>query len=91
MLNRGTTTARGYGWRWQKLSAAILRCDRHTCRYCGGHATTVDHITPKSKGGTDAWNNLVACCRKCNGSKQDNPGSKQTEQPRPRFSRRMLT
>jgi 5-methylcytosine-specific restriction endonuclease McrA len=87
----GTTTARGYGWRWQRLSAAVLRRDRHVCRYCGGHATTADHIVPKSKGGTDSMNNLVAACRSCNGSKGDRDAPKPIEQPRPRFSRRTLT
>jgi 5-methylcytosine-specific restriction endonuclease McrA len=85
------TTARGYGWRWQKLSAAVLRRDHHICRYCGGHATTTDHIIPKSKGGTDTSDNLAACCRRCNGSKQDKQGPKPIAKPRPRFSRQTLT
>jgi 5-methylcytosine-specific restriction endonuclease McrA len=85
-----TTTQRGYGWQWQKLSAAVLRRDHHTCHYCGGPATTVDHVIPKSKGGTNAWNNLVAACRRCNGSKQDKPSPKPIAKPRPRFSRQQL-
>lgn len=86
-----TTTARGYGAKWQRLSAAVLRRDHHICRYCGGHATTTDHIVPKSKGGTDTWENLVACCRSCNGSKGNRSAPKPIERPRPRFSRRTLT
>ncbi len=27
---------------------------------------TIDHVTPKSQGGTNEWTNLVACCKKCN-------------------------
>lgn len=91
MTSKPSTTARGYGWRWQKLSAEVLRRDRNICRYCGAHATTVDHIVPKTRGGTDAWDNLAACCRRCNGSKQDKPRPKPIEKPRPRFSRQRLT
>lgn len=66
---RGTTTDRGYGAVWQALSAAVLRRDRHTCRYCGAPASTVDHVTPKARGGTDDPANLVASCRSCNSAK----------------------
>jgi 5-methylcytosine-specific restriction endonuclease McrA len=34
-------------------------------------ATTVDHIIPVAKGGTDDLDNLVAACKRCNFSKQD--------------------
>lgn len=66
---RGNTTARGYGAVWQALSAAVLRRDRGTCAYCGGPATTVDHIVPKAHGGDDSLVNLIAACRSCNSSK----------------------
>ena len=49
----------------------VLRRDRHHCGYCGGHATTVDHVLPRSRGGTDTWENLVACCVRCNNAKGD--------------------
>ena len=68
---RGSTRARGYGGYWQQLSAAVLRRDNYVCRYCGERATTADHVVPKSKGGTDAMNNLVAACRECNSGKRD--------------------
>ena len=68
---RGTTRARGYGGYWQRLSAAVLRRDNYVCRYCGERATTADHVVPKTKGGTDAMNNLVAACRECNSGKRD--------------------
>ena len=29
-------------------------------------AFTVDHVIPQSKGGTDAWENIVSCCPACN-------------------------
>jgi len=32
---------------------------------------TIDHIIPKSAGGTDCWNNIVCACRTCNHDKGD--------------------
>jgi 5-methylcytosine-specific restriction endonuclease McrA len=49
----------------------VLRRDDHRCGYCGRSANTVDHIFPKSRGGADSWENLVACCLKCNNAKSD--------------------
>lgn len=51
---------------WTMRRVEILRRDEHMCAYCGKHATTVDHILPKSKGGGEEDNNLVACCKSCN-------------------------
>ncbi len=48
----------------------ILVRDKNTCQYCGHrfHAAdlTLDHVIPKSRGGKTRWENLVACCKKCN-------------------------
>jgi hypothetical protein len=30
------------------------------------YVATVEHLLPVSKGGTDAWSNIVAACFKCN-------------------------
>ena len=49
----------------------VLRRDGFLCAYCGGHATTIDHVLPRSRGGENSWTNLVACCRACNGAKGD--------------------
>ncbi|GAA4377870.1 HNH endonuclease [Paeniglutamicibacter cryotolerans] len=49
----------------------VLRRDGNRCGYCGHAATTVDHITPRSRGGADSWENLVACCQSCNSRKAD--------------------
>jgi HNH endonuclease len=36
------------------------------CAYCGGTPTQVDHILPRSRGGTDDRANLAPACRRCN-------------------------
>jgi 5-methylcytosine-specific restriction endonuclease McrA len=48
----------------------ILRRDRFRCQYCSSRDDlTVDHILPKSRGGRDTWENLVAACNRCNNRK----------------------
>ena len=51
----------------------ILKRDGHKCAYCGrGHLPlTLDHIVPKSRGGEDTWDNLIAACIRCNNKKGD--------------------
>jgi 5-methylcytosine-specific restriction endonuclease McrA len=51
----------------------LLHRDGYTCQYCGDrrHDLTIDHIVPRSKGGTDSWENVVAACLKCNVKKGD--------------------
>lgn len=40
------------------------------CFYCGKEdSNTVDHLTPRSRGGEDRLYNLVPCCMSCNSSK----------------------
>lgn len=45
--------------------------DGHRCQYCGAQAENIDHIVPRSRGGTHSWENVVACCRRCNTRKED--------------------
>ena len=49
----------------------VLRRDDHRCAYCGRTANTIDHVQPRSRGGLDSWDNLVACCLRCNNIKSD--------------------
>ncbi|GGC72509.1 hypothetical protein GCM10011410_26980 [Hoyosella rhizosphaerae] len=51
--------------------AALMQRDRNRCGYCGGKAETIDHVIPRSRGGTHTWDNCVACCAKCNHRKAD--------------------
>jgi 5-methylcytosine-specific restriction endonuclease McrA len=48
--------------------------DDFKCGYCGvkcGADLTVDHIVPKSRGGSSSWDNLVSACTRCNSRKND--------------------
>lgn len=51
----------------------ILKKTNFSCKYCGRKPPEVEleleHIIPKSKGGTDDMNNLVPACRDCNRGK----------------------
>jgi 5-methylcytosine-specific restriction endonuclease McrA len=49
----------------------VLRRDRRLCVYCGKRADTIDHVVPRSRGGTHSWENCVAACRVCNSRKAD--------------------
>lgn len=50
----------------------VFRRDNHTCQYCGStKRLTIDHVIPRSKGGTHTWDNVVTACEKCNSSKSD--------------------
>ncbi|MCK9366305.1 MAG: HNH endonuclease [Metallibacterium scheffleri] len=51
-------------------NAALFARDRHICLYCGSHGQrgelTRDHVIPTSRGGRDAWENVVTACVACN-------------------------
>lgn len=57
--------------KWTAIRIPILIRDEYMCAYCGRKADTVDHIMPKSKGGTEDPSNLVACCKRCNMKKNN--------------------
>jgi 5-methylcytosine-specific restriction endonuclease McrA len=69
--------------------ANIMLRDEDTCQYCGKHSRdlTLDHVVPRSRGGEGTWENLVACCRACNGRKGNrllkDVGMRLLRQPRP--------
>lgn len=49
----------------------VLRRDQFKCAYCGKTANTIDHVIPRSRGGINSWENLVAACLTCNSRKAD--------------------
>ena len=46
----------------------VFRRDDFACQYCGHDESdlTIDHVIPKSRGGTTNWNNVVVACKRCN-------------------------
>jgi 5-methylcytosine-specific restriction endonuclease McrA len=50
---------------------AVFVRDGHRCQYCDGAAESLDHVVPTSRGGEHVWENVVACCRRCNSAKED--------------------
>lgn len=50
---------------------AVFTRDDHSCQYCGTQAENLDHVIPKSRGGSHTWENVVAACRRCNLRKGD--------------------
>ena len=72
---------------------SVFARDNYMCQYCGASAKelTIDHVVPKRHGGGMQWENLVACCRRCNTRKGDKTpekaGMKLLRQPRrPRYT-----
>src|SRR5438093_4179276 len=50
---------------------AVFARDGWVCQYCGRAAENVDHVIPRSLGGTHTWDNVVAACRRCNSKKEN--------------------
>src|SRR3954465_16057446 len=51
---------------------AVFARDSWPCQYCGSRSNlTVDHVIPRSKGGSSSWENIVASCAPCNRRKGD--------------------
>ena len=54
-----------------KLRNFIFSRSKGKCSYCDEKASEIDHIVPRSKGGTDSIDNLTATCRACNEKKSN--------------------
>jgi 5-methylcytosine-specific restriction endonuclease McrA len=65
---------------------SVLARDNYTCQYCGvrNKELTIDHVIPRWTGGPHTWDNLVACCRRCNLYK----GDKTPQQAKMKLARR---
>lgn len=71
---RGSSTERGYGAEWQRTVKRIRARDADLCQPCVrrgeiGFYAAVDHIAPKSRGGSDADSNLQVICGPCHKAK----------------------
>lgn len=53
----------------------LFKRDHETCQYCGDRpgldSLTIDHIVPRSRGGTSTWENCALACIECNKKKAD--------------------
>lgn len=64
--------------------------DSNRCQYCGKRFPTselsLDHVTPRSQGGGNSWENIVCACVRCNvrkgGRTPDQAGMKLIAKPR---------
>lgn len=55
-----------------KLRSFITKKHNNSCAYCGDNNNLeVEHIIPKSKGGTNSTRNLILSCRECNEQKDN--------------------
>lgn len=64
---------------WQRgyvpplTNTSLFRRDQYLCLYCGQRylqrELSRDHVTPRSRGGVDQWNNVVTACKRCNNHK----------------------
>lgn len=64
-------------FRRQVTNTFLFARDRYTCQFCGRSEQifgfreflTRDHLIPLSRGGTNAWTNIVTACSTCNALK----------------------
>lgn len=53
----------------------LYKRDSYTCQYCligfMPNELTIDHVVPRSRGGTNDWSNCVTSCEDCNSKKAD--------------------
>jgi CRISPR/Cas system Type II protein with McrA/HNH and RuvC-like nuclease domain len=67
LFNLEATTSSEAKRKWRQ---SIKEKWNNQCAYCGKEENlTLDHITPRSKGGSDRATNVVCACNKCNHSK----------------------
>ena len=53
----------------------LYKRDNYVCQYCVigfiPGDLTIDHVIPRSRGGTNSWENCVTSCEQCNSRKAD--------------------
>lgn len=68
----------GSKWIRPERRLAIHLRDRLCCQYCGigiedDAMLTLDHLIPRSKGGSNQSQNLITACKRCNSSRGNRP------------------
>lgn len=73
-----TSNTKLYGVKYQQgplyqkeLRSFIFGRSNGKCVYCGAPAQEIDHVIPRSNGGSNSTYNLVASCRACNQMKSN--------------------
>mgnify|MGYP003297156508 CR=1 FL=1 len=75
-------------FRRQVTNTFLFARDHYRCQYCGRmqselkprESLTRDHVIPLSRGGTNAWTNVVAACSPCN-TRKGNRAPEQANMP----------
>lgn len=65
----GWAYQRGEQFGWENVKMYVRARDKYSCQYCGvvmPPDLEVDHIVPRSRGGSNRPDNLVAACYGCN-------------------------
>ena len=84
-LEKDKEIAQYYGIKYEPISRRIVfRKHNYVCTSCGvkcvhpnkdnynqSNAATLDHIIPKSRGGSHTYDNVTLLCRSCNSIKRD--------------------
>jgi 5-methylcytosine-specific restriction endonuclease McrA len=72
---RAGNKGQGSKWITKVRRRRIYARDGHRCVYCGRLAEklTLDHVIPRSKGGTNVSENLITACMDCNRDRGDMP------------------
>ena len=67
-------------WIAKSRRVAIYLRDGYRCGYCradlstcAAHLRSLDHLTPRERGGTDESANLILACLSCNSTRQSTP------------------
>lgn len=60
----GNRNRKSSGWEWSRIRRRVLSRAGFSCEMegCRAPATEVDHIIPRSRGGSDEMDNLRALC-----------------------------
>lgn len=67
----GAEYQKGLGYGYHTVKQALSFLYGYKCAYCGTENSSleIEHINPRSRGGTDRWENLTLACGNCNKKK----------------------
>jgi len=99
MIIRIFKYVKAFGRALKYTNRFVWERDDYYCQYCKKkitekHDLTTDHVLPKSRGGKTIYENMVTCCRACNGRKDNKTCEEAKMRPirkpfRPQMSRNM--